>query len=232
MGTHASISMFFLMFLSLTTQASVVNGEFSDALSEWTAADNVSVDTAGHAVLGDSGADSRALYQGVALAPGKYQLSFDFNGNGLSPSGPSFLDVFSASLYFTNNLGSFDPLDPSTFAASPDPGLFDLDSSGKTFWEAGPDNITSNGPNTPPSPWEHFNFLFDQTYAYAIPFFELFNVGNVPGDSTVLLDNVSIQPASAPEPAPILLLATVLLPLAATRWRRTRLKCCPLPPVG
>jgi hypothetical protein len=107
--------------------------------------------------------------------------------------------------------------------------LFDLDASGLTIW----DTSVSRGPSDPPlsTDWVHFSVVFDNTYAYAAPTFELFNANSQQGDSSVLVDNVRVR-AAIPEPAPILLLATVLLAFTTTRWRRGRLNGRPLPPSG
>jgi len=195
-----------LMCFLLTTQmavAGVVNGDFSSNLANWDSV-NVSV-SAGEAILSDSsGLDSR-LFQGVGLTMGQYTLEFDFL-NELSADVPqgSFLDPFFASLYFINDINSFD-LDNLVFDdALP---LFDLDAGGPVLYQGSIGNSSlKNG-------WSHYSAVFSNTFSYAIPTFELFNLNSMNNDSSVLIDNVVITavPASTvPEPATLTLLIAAL----------------------
>ena len=195
-----------LMCFLLTTQlviAGVVNGDFSSNLANW---ENLNVTVpSGEAKLGDSsGLDSRLL-QGVGLSAGQYVLEFDFLDqlSGNVPSG-SFFDTFFASLYFSNDINQFD-LDNGVFDdVLP---LFDLDAGGPVLYQG------SIGSSSLGNGWLHYSSVFTNTFNYAIPTFELFNLNSIDNDSSVLIDNVVITavPASTvPEPATLTLLIAAL----------------------
>jgi hypothetical protein len=191
-----------LMCFLLTSQlaaAGVVNGEFSNNLANWDSL-NVTV-SSGEAILSDgSGLNSR-LFQGVGLAAGQYTVEFDFL-NQLSAEVPpgSFLDTFFASLYFIDDINLFD-LDALAFDdALP---LFDLDAGGPFLYQG------SVGSSSLGNDWSHYTAVFNNTFNYAIPTFELFNLNSIDDDSRVLIDNVvinAVPPNSVPEPATLGLL--------------------------
>ena len=195
--------------------ATVINGDFSAGLTGWTSVGDVQGVT--DAVLGDTNADYSLLFQGVALTPGSYCLDFDFL-NGLSSDVPvgtfAFPDTFFASLYFINDLPSFD-LNGSVFDGVD--ALMDLDASG-------PSNVNGTlSASSLGSEWTHFSYHFTNNYAYVIPTFELFNFNGISSDSQVRLDNVAISEcAVVPEPATMTLSAMGLLGLAASRFRKAK----------
>lgn len=174
-----------LTFFLLATQiavAGVINGDFSSNLDNWVNS-NVTVTSGAADVSDGSGLDS-SLFQGVSLSPGQYALDFDFL-NQLSVDAPSgsFLDPFFASLYFINDIKSFDLGNQVFDNVQP---LFDLDANGTTLY----------GGSVSPSPlgngWLHFSTVFNNTFNYAIPTFELFNLNSIANDSRVLIDHVAI----------------------------------------
>ena len=189
----------------------VVNGTFDSGLAGWTTVGDVQAVT--DASLGDNGVDYSLLYQGVALAPGTFRLEFDFM-NLLSADVSedfAFPDVFFASLYFTNDLGTFDLANAVFDDVAP---LMDLDASGPSN-VAGTVGASALGPD-----WAHFTFDFSNSYAYVVPVFELLNF-NFLADSEVRLDNVAISQVATvvPEPASLSLLVMGLAACAAVRRR-------------
>ena len=58
--------------------ATPVNGDFSSGLTAWTAQGDVAVESEA-AVLGDDAEWYSLMYQGVALAPGAYELEFEID---------------------------------------------------------------------------------------------------------------------------------------------------------
>jgi len=90
-----------------------VNNDFSSGLLAWSADGDVSV-TSDEAAVGESRTTRSKLYQGFPFSVGPVLVDFDFKGN-LSSDGDagSFADTFVASLFFINDLPSFD-LDGNT----------------------------------------------------------------------------------------------------------------------
>jgi hypothetical protein len=86
----------------------VVNGGFDSGLSGWQTDGGV-FPSSGIAVLADDSFTSGLLWQPVASLDGRFTLTFDFN-NALSASVPqgTLADSFFATLYFTDNLATFD----------------------------------------------------------------------------------------------------------------------------
>ena len=193
--------------------ATPVNGDFSSGLTAWTAQGDVAVESEA-AVLGDDAEWYSLMYQGVALAPGAYELEFDFL-NLLSAEVPNFAlgpDYFVAGLYFTNDLASFDLMTGAYDAAMM---LMDMDYSGV---------LNSNGAVSPVAgvtDWSRYSIVFDTTYAYVVPVFEFYDFNFVDNDSAISLDNVAIRPVEAviPEPATVLILACGLALQANRKWR-------------
>lgn len=198
------------------SHASVINGNFDFGLSDWTASGDVSA--AAEATLADNGQIYSYLLQPVALASGQYRIEFDFE-NLLSSdvlSDPNaFPDSFFASLFFVNDLSSFDLAGAVFDDVTP---LLDADASG-AFNVAGVLSPSAAGPN-----WTHFSFDFTNNYNYVIPVFELLDFNFVSADSAVNLDNVSItQPIGVvPEPATFITVAMGLAGCIATRKRNAK----------
>jgi len=193
------------------TYATITNGNFSAGLSDWTTQGDVSA--ASVATLGDNGESYSLLLQPVALAPGQYLFEFDFQNllsadPGVEPN--AFPDAFFASLYFINDLPSFDLAGSVFDDALP---LLDLDASGPVALAG----VLS--PSLAIPGWTHYAVNFNNNFGYAIPVFELLDFNFVAGDSAVNLDNVSItQPTGVvPEPATLTLLAMGLAGCLASR---------------
>jgi hypothetical protein len=199
-----------------STYATVANGSFSAGLSDWTTQGDVSATSV--ATLGDNGEIYSSLLQPVALAPGQYQFEFDFQSlmstdPGTDPS--AFPDAFFASLYFINDLPSFDLAGSVFDDAMP---LLDVDVSGPVAIAG----VLS--PSVAIPGWTHYTMDFTNNFSYVIPVFELLDFNIVSGDSAVNLDNVSItQPTGVvPEPATLTLVVLGLVGYLATGKRNAK----------
>lgn len=182
-----------------TGSAALINSDFSSGLTGWTSQSDVTINNQ-EAVLKDDGATDSLLYQPVALAPGQYRVEFDFL-NDLSPGPPTFgfLDSFFASLYFINDLSQLDILGGTFDAVQP---LFDLDANGVS-------GLTGSvGASSKGGSWQHYALIFLNTSNYVIPSFELLEQNFINADSTVRIDNVSIEVSVVPEPNTFLLLGS------------------------
>lgn len=202
---------------ALPCHASVINGGFDTGLTGWTIDGDVQAGP--EATLGDFQAIYSLLYQGVNLSPGTYVLEFDLL-NELSRNVPvdpfAFADTFFASLYYTNDMSTFDLANNIFDGVDP---VLDMDASG-------PFNVYGNvGPSALGGGWLHVSFAFSTNYAYAIPVFELFDFNTIDGDSGVRVDNVAITPRATdvvPEPTTMALTAVGLLGFAVRRMRASR----------
>jgi hypothetical protein len=187
----AATAVFFLLLSSHVLAQGVQNGDFSDGLNGWTSQGDVQV--VDHAArLGDNLSTHSLLYQGVALPPGTYTLTFDFKNSlsSISSSEPLFVfyDVFFATLFFVNDLSKFDPQN-GQFDDAID--LFDLEYSGP-FDVTGRITASPRGPN-----WSRFALTFHNKFNYAIPYFELYDQNFINNDSQVFVDDVSIIAGAA-----------------------------------
>ena len=203
-----------LVFLALNvTHASLINGDFSNGLTGWTRAGDVSITANEEAAVGDNSETWSALYQPMKLAPLTYTIEFDFLNN-LSREVPdgTFLDTFYASLYFIDDITQFDLLSLHCDDWQP---LADMDSSGVFNSYGG-----SIGSSTKGQDWLHYSMSFENAYAYVIPTFELSDFNFFDNDSEVFIDNVRINPV--PEPATILLLGAGLAGLGGFLRKRKR----------
>jgi hypothetical protein len=186
----SAAAIFFLLLTGHGLAQGVENGDFTDGLNGWTTQGDVQVvDDA--ARLGDNLATHSLLYQGVALPPGTYTLTFDFK-NMLSSTASSeppfvFFDVFFATLFFVNDLSQFDP---QTGQFDDVRDLFGMDYSG-------PFGVTGRISGSPKGPdWARFTVTFSNKFNYAIPYFELYDLNFINNDSQVLIDNVGITAAA------------------------------------
>lgn len=205
---------FFALFAQ-QSYGSPLNGDFSSNLDHWTASGAVSVVSQEAQLTDNQGSDSQ-LYQGVALTAGQYTLDFDvFNQLSSDVPGGSFPDTFFASLYFINDLSQFD-LANAIFDGGL--GLFDLDYSGVA------NNQGAIGSSIKGVDWLHFSILFNNSYNFAIPTFELFNLNATDSDSQVFVDNVVISAVPAnntvPEPSTLFLWLVGLSAFYFSRNRR------------
>ena len=214
---RSSSLMLLLALVAIASPASAipVNGDFGSGLNpatDWTAVGQVTRDN--NEALFEDGANGTGgrLYQGVALAPGQYDLSLDFFG-GLSRSVPfgTTPDVFFASLYFIDDLATFD-VDGGVFDDAA--GLFDADRDGAIPL------IGSFIPSAKGAGWWTYRVTFTNQWNYVIPFFELIDGNFIGDDSLVRLDNIRIDTPIIPEPATLSLGALGLGLIAAARRRR------------
>ena len=162
----------------------LVNGGFDSGLSGWQTQGGVFPST-DVAVLADDSFTSGLLWQPVASLDGRFTLTFDFN-NALSASVPqgTLADSFFATVYFTDNLATFD-IAAGVFDQAI--SLFDLDTSG-------PANVTGSiGPSSKGANWSFFTLTFDNTHGFIVPAFDLRDLNLVNNDSAVGLDNVTLS---------------------------------------
>jgi hypothetical protein len=192
-----------------SAEANVSNGDFSAGLAGWNSDGDVTVDAlAEEAILGDDGIyfgflTGGALFQAVNTGPGTFVLEFDFlNALASAPQGSPFVfpDTFFASLYFTDDLGSFDIVGGMFDDVLP---LFDLD-------HTGPFGVTGGASLTPSTAkgtgWSHFSLTLSSVYTFAVPAFELADLDFIAANSSVRVDNVAMGVASVPAPASLGLL--------------------------
>jgi len=197
-----SIALTALLFC-ISANATIINGDFSDGLNGWTPIDDVSEST-GSARLGDdSFFGASTLYQAAAAGLGETIFEFDFLPS-LSSEYDFAPDFLASTLYFTNDIDTFD-----IFGGSYDDvqWLMDVDSTGNLIYEGSVSDSDLGGG------WQHYSYQFDNTYAYIAPVFDLLDF-NILVDSSVLLDNVKISrvvAVAAPPSLPLLLLGVLLL---------------------
>jgi hypothetical protein len=187
----------------------VTNGQFMSGQTGWSSTGSVTV-LSEEAILRDT-TDTALLYQAVALSSGVYTISFDFSSgldDGFAPG--TFPDTFFASLYFIDDLSSFD-LVGGVFDATA--ALMDLDFSG-AFNVLGTLTASDKGPG-----WSRFSTDFTLNQAHVVIAFELAGINGTPDDSSVLIDNVLL--AVVPEPSTWVLMAVAGVGLAALRRRRS-----------
>ncbi|HZJ16488.1 MAG TPA: immunoglobulin domain-containing protein, partial [Chthoniobacteraceae bacterium] len=161
----------------------LVNGGFDSGLSGWQTQGGV-FPSMGVAVLADDSFTSGLLWQPVASLDGRFTLTFDYN-NALSASVPqgALADSFFATLYFTDNLATFDIAGGMFDQAI---SLFDLDATGLA-------NVTGSiGPSSKGANWSLFTLTFDNTHGFIVPAFDLRDLNLVNDDSAVALDNVKL----------------------------------------
>ncbi len=202
--------------LTGNSHASLINGDFSDGLNGWntmgdmTGEGDVNVSN-GVAILADNDDWWSSLYQGVELKNGNCTIQFDISF-GVSSAFPDlffgFPDTFFATLYFVDEPYGFDLDNSSSYDSV---ALFDVD-YGEIYISNGTFSASAMGDN-----WASFAMDFQNDHDYVVPVFELYD-NALPGDSQVMIDNVSINPV--PEPATILLLGSGLLGLGGIRRRR------------
>lgn len=177
-----------------------INSDFSSGLTAWSASGDI-VQNSGVITVHDL-TGGGTLLQSTNTGPGSFVVSFDII-NSLAPKGDPgfnqgvFADIASGSLYFSDTA-----LTLSTLSGNSSTVLFDADSSGVVSSL----QMTSLG-----NGWFNYSLAFTTSYNYITPVFDLFDQDFVQ-NSSLHLDNVKIEAASAPipEPASMLLLASAL----------------------
>ena len=175
------------VLLAVSANAAPLNGDFSAELQHWTWSGDVNVE-GGTAFIADTDPDaapSGRLYQSVALASGLYTLEFDFH-DALSAevSSGTFADAFFSSLYFIDDILSFD-IDGGVFDSSL--SLIDADSA-STDVLIGTVSESDKGEG-----WSHYVLNFSNNFEYVVPVFELFDLNLTGNDSSAAIDNVEIS---------------------------------------
>ena len=204
------VCMVLLLTVGVASATSVTNGGFDSdlsGLSGWDTSGAVTGDLASKtAKLTDTGAGT-SLSQEVSVVSGySYKLEFEykFEFSGFESSA-SFPDSFYATLYH----GAPSPSSYDYIFSFDSNGIFDLNSSGMMT-----DSFVLG--------WNHFSMLFTASDDSVVPTFELFDLNVTPGDSSALIDNVSItmDTTPVPEPSTILLLGGGLLGAVLVRRRK------------
>lgn len=188
--------------LASGAHAGLINGDFEDGLNGWETYDDVS-ENGGVAIIGDNTAyGASTLFQASNTGAGVVNFEFDFFA-GISDVVTSghFSDIFVNSLYFTNDLATFD-----LFGGYDDvQWMFDVDAYGEIVYDG---TITDSAVGTG---WRHFSFEFVSSYDYVVAVFDIFEInGSI--DSTIQIDNVSLSAviASVPEPSSLVLFLSLL----------------------
>lgn len=182
--------------------------DFSEGLTGWTAMGNVAeVNQA--ALLGDAQSDHSILYRAAEWDQPTFTIELevrDVLSETVNPQ--AFADAFFASVYFVDDLGTFDLATLSYDHALP---LFTADSEQGLRLHNG-----VIGPGDLGAGWQRYQAQLPGDYRYIVPVFELLNYNLTQGDSIVLIDNVAIIPE--PPSAVLLVFGALLSRLAA--WRR------------
>jgi hypothetical protein len=175
---------------SARAAAMVTNGTFDQGVEGWEIRGAVAGST-GIAVMTDNNVTRSLFFQPVPATTEKFAIAFDFR-NALSSTVPigRLADTFFATLYFTNNLQTFD-IDTGNYdRAVP---LFDMDANGAF------DVQGTIGPSSKGVDWSRFTAVFDNLHSHVVPAFELRDLNLINDDSAVALDNVVLF--VVPEPA-------------------------------
>lgn len=203
---------FSLMLLPLATASAVILEDFATGLGGWQVSGDV-LEESGVAVLGDDGAYYSSLYRETVLGVEDFTFEFDFLNGLSSDTSIGFPDTFYGTLYFVNDISTFDL---NTLSFDDALATLSVDYSG-LFENHGTIEASALGGN-----WLHFSMHFSNTHNYVIPTFEFFDFNFLDGDSTFAIDNVSIteaDPVPIPEPATITILAAGLAGLAFRKRR-------------
>ena len=174
-------------WLCLGLARAIENSDFEKGLQAWKAAWHVA-SAEGEAVLSDAQDTHAFLFQADDGLSGPVTVAFDFF-NALSDDVPdgAFRDSFYASVYQVDTLSDF-VLEHDQFDASQ--GLMDLDAGG-AFDVQGSVAASPRGGG-----WLRFEGTINAVHAYVVVVFELHDLNVTAGDSSVRLDDVTVQGAA------------------------------------
>ena len=214
------IGFFFLVFTSGANASVIVSEGFeSGTLASFVSSGGVTVgDLSGNSVVemtdyeyDFSNPVDTTLSQSFLSGAGSYTFSFEYNANIAQPIGAfDFPDVFQASIYFTNDIDSFDIFDAGSYEVL---DLFSLDSLGLTSVDA--DVAIGNG-----GIGNQVSIDFVTEFSYVIPYFSLLEIDYIAENSTVYLDNLVLEknPIVVPEPGVLWLFLVGIAGLAMSRF--------------
>jgi len=171
-----------ILLLHSTAASDIPNGDFSSGLDQWNGEGTV-VAQNNEALFRDQVPVTRLWTAYHFAGPGFF--SFDFNAimstNVPPAAGP---DVFFVTLYFVNDLDTFDLLTGQFDEALP---LLDIDRDG-----ANPTEGLVEASIAKPAGWSLYSTFIETTHRYVIPVFEFFNDNLATNDSEIRIDNVSL----------------------------------------
>jgi hypothetical protein len=171
-----------VVLLRLSAASDIPNGDFSSGLDQWNGEGTV-VAQNNEALFRDQVPVSRLWTAYNFSGPGLF--SFDFSSilstNVPPAAGP---DVFFVTLYFVNDLDTFDLLTGQFDEAQP---LLDIDRAGPA-----PTVGVVESSVAKPSGWSLYSTFIDTAYRFVIPVFEFFNDNLATNDSEIRIDNVSL----------------------------------------
>lgn len=203
--------------LASGAHAGLINGDFEDGLNGWEAYDDVTVSNGVATVGDDSAFGISTLAQVNYTGTGLVRFEFDFLASISDETGPyDYPDLFSSSLYFTNDTSSFD-----LFSGVYDDfeWVLDVDSAGPIVYSGAVSNSAIG------LGWMHYSYEFVNSYNTVVAVFDMID-GNLLVDSNIQIDNVSLSAviASVPEPSSLVLFLSLLGFAGLVRVRTLNIK--------